>query len=272
VIRKTLAAVAICAGTGVAGCSGAVHQLPTITERQLGLAQTEVGASGGPPTRHAVSDEEARDVMNSALRRIRPSADQVCREMNVGVCVWHFRRSPSGSVNAGAGANGLIEVNQGIVEYAANEEEVAMVIAHEIGHQSANHMAHTQRNQMAGAIAGAILLGAVGAIATKGHRDGAYVTRVAAETGAKTGGAIGRISFSKEQEREADYLAAVILYRAGLDLDKARGFQVTMARYSRKKETGVLDTHPAGPERLAAWDRAVEEIRASKGRLPQRTQ
>jgi hypothetical protein len=28
---------------------------------------------------------------------------------------------------------------------------------------------------------------------------------------------------SKEQEREADYLAAVILYRSGVDLDKARG-------------------------------------------------
>ena len=88
--------------------------------------------------------------------------------------------------------------------------------------------------------------------------------------GRQSGGAIGRISFSKEQEREADYLAAVILYRAGIDLDKARGFLVTMARATGRKETGMLDTHPAGPERLAAWDQAVAEIRASNGRLPQR--
>ena len=208
--------------------------------------------------------------MRSALSSVRTSANQVCREMNVGVCVWDFRPSRDRSMNASAAANGLIVINKGVVEYAANEEEVAMVIAHEIGHQSANHMVQTQRNRMAGAIAGAILLGAVGAIATQGSRDSAYVTRIAAETGAQAGGAIGEISFSKEQEREADYLAAVILYRAGMDLDKARGFLVTMAR-GDKKETGMLDTHPAGPERLAAWDRAVEEIRASNGRLPQRT-
>lgn len=60
------------------------------------------------------------------------------------------------------------------------------------------------------------------------------------------------------------------LYRAGLDLDRARGFLVTLARASGRKETGMLDSHPAGPERLAAWDKAVAEIRASGGALPKR--
>ena len=55
-----------------------------------------------------------------------------------------------------------------------------------------------------------------------------------------------------------------------MDLDRARAFLVTMARASGRRETGMLDTHPAGPERLAAWDRAVAEVRATNGRLPQR--
>ena len=75
---------------------------------------------------------------------------------------------------------------------------------------------------------------------------------------------------SKEQEREADYLSAVILYRSGVDLDKARGFLVKLAKASGRTETGLLDTHPAGPERIAAWDLAVQEVRASNGGLPQR--
>jgi predicted Zn-dependent protease len=90
------------------------------------------------------------------------------------------------------------------------------------------------------------------------------------QVGSDVGGAIGRISFSKEQEREADYLSAVILYRSGVDLDKARGILVIMARGSGRKDTGMLDTHPAGPERIAAWDKDVEEIRASSGALPKR--
>jgi len=80
----------------------------------------------------------------------------------------------------------------------------------------------------------------------------------------------GRRANDVGPEREADYIAALILYRSGIDPDKARGFLVTMARASGRKETGMLDSHPAGPERIAGWDQAVAEIRATNGRLPQR--
>jgi len=254
----------------VCGCSGAVHQLPQISQGNLGLAQAEVQGAGGPPPRRVVTDDEVLATVQSATRRIRAPAAQVCGEMNVGVCDWHFGAVRDRSMNAGAGPNGLIVVNRGIVEYAANEEEVCLVIAHEMGHQAANHIATGQRNRAVGALIGAILLGAAGVAASRGSYGSANAVRSAMESGANIGGAIGGISFSKEQEREADYLAAVILYRAGVDLDKARGFLVTMARASGKRETGMLDTHPAGPERIAGWDRAVAEIRAAKGRLPRR--
>jgi predicted Zn-dependent protease len=173
-------------------------------------------------------------------------------------------------MNAGAGANGTIFINRGVVEYATNEEEVCLVFAHEMGHQAANHIATNRRNTTTGALIGAILLGAAGAAASYRNPYAGDFTRSAMDTGAKVGGAIGRISYSKEQEREADYLAAVVLYRSNVDLDRARGLLVTMARASGRKDTGLLDTHPAGPERLAAWDRAVAEIRAAKGALPAR--
>jgi predicted Zn-dependent protease len=258
-------------GCGIlCGCAGAVHRLPQIDSGSLGLAQSEVQSAGGAPQRRAVSDEDVTETLNAALRRIRPPADQVCREMNVGVCTWRFRVSGDRSLNASARPNGMIVINRGIVEYAANEEEVALVIAHEIGHQAANHLVTGQRNQAVGSLVGAVLLGALAAAASYGSPGAGDLTRQAMQTGSDVGGAVGRISFSKEQEREADYLAAVILYRSGVDLDKARGFLVTMARASGRQETGMLDTHPAGPERLAGWDRAVQEIRASDGRLPQR--
>lgn len=262
--------MALAGACSVCGCSGAVHRLPQIHQDNLGLAQTEVHAAGGAPTRRAVSDEEANEVLQSAIRRILPAASQMCREMNTGVCTWQFQVSGDRSLNASARPNGLIVINRGVVEYATNEEEVMVVIAHEIGHQAANHLVASQRNQAIGAVAGAVLLGVLGAALSRGSYGGGQLTRSAAEAGANVGGAIGRISYSKEQEREADYLAAVILYRSGVDLDKARGFLVTLARASGRKETGMLDTHPAGPERLAAWDQAVAEVKASNGRLPQR--
>jgi predicted Zn-dependent protease len=129
-------------------------------------------------------------------------------------------------------------------------------------------MATGRRNRQVGALVGAVLLGALGAAAS--YASGVNVTNSAVQTGADLGAKVGGISYSKEQEREADYIAALILYRSGIDLDKARGFLVTMARASGRKETGMLDSHPAGPERIAGWDQAVAEIRATNGRLPQR--
>ncbi len=264
--RKVLALSSLAA---LGACSGAVHQLPTLDQSKLSLAQTEVAAETSPQ-RHAVSDDEVLAILKSALGRIRPSAGQLCREMAVGTCDWRFVALKDRSLNASVGPDGAIAVNRGIVEYADNEDQVAMVIAHEIGHQIANHVVTGQRNRAVGALIGAVLLGAAGAVASYRSPYAAEVTSTAMQAGGDIGGAIGRISFSKEQEREADYLAAVILYRSGLDLDKARGFLVIMARASGRKESGMLDTHPAGPERVAAWDKAVEEVRASNGALPKR--
>ena len=261
---------AVAAASLLGACSGAVHQLPLVDQNNLNLASAEVEKAGGAPMRRTVTDQEALTTMREAVARIRPAALQVCREMNVGTCEWTFTAMRDRSLNASAGANGAITVNRGVVEYAQTEEEVMVVIAHEVGHQVANHVVQGQKNQIVGAVVGALVFGVIGAAASSNSRNSGYITGQAVQSGSQLGAAIGRISFSKEQEREADYIAALILYRSGVDLDKARGILVTMARASSRKETGMLDTHPAGPERLAAWDKAVAEIRASNGALPKR--
>jgi predicted Zn-dependent protease len=230
----------------VCGCSGAVHRLPQVSAGDLGTAQSEVQAATAIVVQEA-SQADVVAVLRSVTKRIHGPALRVCHEMNVGVCDWDFRLSRARSMNAGAGSDGLIVVNRGVVDHAANEEEACFVLAHEMGHQAADHVAASRRNRTIGALVGRVLFNApdVGAV-------------------------IGAISYSKEQEREADYLAALILYRAGVDLDKARGMLVTMARLSRQMNTSLFDTHPAGPERIAGWDRAVAEIRASEGALPPR--
>jgi predicted Zn-dependent protease len=266
--RECLAALAGAVLLG--GCGGAVHQLPKIDQTNLNLAASEVQTAGTAPQRRAVSDEEAGDAIHGAVTRIKPAATELCHEMRVGACAWSIRLSRDRSMNATAGGNGIVIINRGVVEYATGEEEIMLVVAHEIGHHAANHVATAQRNQVIGSVVGAVLVGALGVVAGGGGAMAGDLIRQATQAGSDLGGAIGRLSFSKEQEREADYLAAVILYRSNVDLDKARPFLVTLARSSGRKETGMLDTHPAGPERLAAWDKAVAEVRASNGALPKR--
>ena len=83
------------------------------------------------------------------------------------------------------------------------------------------------------------------------------------------GAGVGRLAYSKADEREADYLAAYITARAGYDLREAAGIWAKLAGSGGGQATaGMLDTHPAGPERLAAWEIAEREITASPERLP----
>jgi predicted Zn-dependent protease len=246
------------------GCAGPTTRLPLAAEGELRRAQAEV-AAGGPPVRRSLPDSQVLETLRRVRARLEPAAAALCREMGVGVCTWRFQAVNDPSLNASAGPGGVITMNRGIVEYARNDDEVAFVMAHEMGHQAANHLANMQRNVTIGAVAGALVLGALGAYA-----GGGALAQSGVETGAQLGGAIGRLSFSKEQEREADHLGALALYRAGFDLGRARGFLLTMARASGRTETGMLDTHPAGPDRLAAFDAGVAEIRASRGALPGR--
>lgn len=254
--------MALAGSSLVCGC-GAVHRLPEISDGNIAAAQAEVRMAS-PPRRRWVSEDEVARTLRTAIELVRAPATNLCHEMDVGVCNWKFQLARDRTMNAMAMGYGQIVLNRGIVEYAANDEEVCLVVAHEIGHHAANHIARGATNQMIGALIGVAVVGIAAAA------SGSNPSSRAAESAAQLGARIGHLSYSKEQEREADYMAALILYRAGVDLDKARGLLVTMARGSGRMATTFLDSHPAGPERVAAWDRAVAEIRASNGRPPPR--
>ena len=86
--------------------------------------------------------------------------------------------------------------------------------------------------------------------------------------GRQLGAEIGQRVFSVEQEEEADFLAAHILYRAGYDLDVARQMLLKIGTKSDKGESSFLSTHPSGPERLAGFDKTIALVREDGDGLP----
>ncbi len=248
------------------GCSGRLFDLPPGGD--LAAAEAEIGTLP-PPPRRTMSGHEAGAALRRIAARLEGPAREVCTEIGASRCAWYVEGSRDRQVNAFAAGGGRIVVHRGILEAARNDEEVAFVVAHEMAHQAADHVADGERNMQVGAAAGAVALGVLGLAAVTAGAPPSFAMRNF-ETGAALGARIGRIAYSQEQEREADYLAALILHRAGYDLGTARGFLMTMARTSTRRETGLFDTHPAGPERLAAFDQAALRIRASDGALPAR--
>jgi predicted Zn-dependent protease len=236
-----------------AACAGTVTERPAASPQLLSAAEAEIARAGRAPRRD-LSDAEAAAIFQRVGARLTPAAQRLCREMGPGaVCEWRVGLDRSREVNAYAGPGGVVVLHKGVIETARNDDEVALVLGHEMGHQIANHIGRGQQNAALGSLAGALVGGLLGA-------GLGMPAEGLARTGGQLGGTAGRLYFSKEQEREADFLAARAMRNAGFDLRRGRGFLVTLAALSGPQAASFLATHPAGPDRLASFDAAVATL------------
>ena len=156
--------------------------------------------------------------------------------------------------NAFAIPAGYIFINSGLLAAMDNEDELAGILAHEIAHVNARHISQKiERSKkigwatMAGAAAG-ILLGAAGG----GGEAAQAVTK-----GSQAAGAAAELSYSRDDEIQADQLGLIYLTDAGYSgegllkiLKKMRSKQW----YDTKQVPTYLRTHPAVDDRIAYLD------------------
>ena len=255
------------------GCATPVHLSRPATTAAVVEAQREIQSMPTPRAK-ALSDRAAEVRIRTIFERLEPGARRICQQMGEDNCRWELRYSSDPALNAFAAGADTIVIQKGVLSYAESDEEIAMVIAHEMAHHAANHIAETQMNAMSGALVGGLVLGALGAATTAGgdFASGQRSARIAqsALAGAGMGAVVGRLRYSKDQENEADYIAAYILESGGFDPRRARTMWAKLARAGRTEhgELHSVNTHPDPAERLARWDMTVLEAHANGGFLP----
>ncbi|MBN8997098.1 MAG: M48 family metalloprotease [Rhizobiales bacterium] len=160
------------------------------------------------------------------------------------------------AVNAFALPGGYLYVTRGLLALANDSSEVAAVLAHEIGHITANHAIERQNKAR-----NALLVSRV-------------VTDVLDDSSGKLALAASQrtlASFSRQQELEADAIGVRTIGKAGYDPYAAARFLNAMARYSSyranlgvavDKRPDFLATHPATPERVDFATRAARQFGA----------
>jgi predicted Zn-dependent protease len=244
-------------------CGGTAFVLPPVSDKEALLAASEIAADPNLP-----QFPRGRTYYRKAIRRIEAQLTQrvaaICARAETEECRFFFHYMDDDDVNAFVDEDGHIYLHRGLLDYLESDEEIAAVMAHEMGHQIANHVEESERSILIGALIGALLMGGAGVAggSTPGKTD-----ELAAE-GMVLGARVGILSFSKEQEREADLLAAYVLARAGYDLRRAGGTFEVLAKLDDKPLASWKNTHPAGAERIVAWRKAVAEVEASSDKLP----
>uniref|UniRef100_UPI001F2ECF8D M48 family metallopeptidase n=1 Tax=Falsiroseomonas oryziterrae TaxID=2911368 RepID=UPI001F2ECF8D len=219
---------------------------------ELAAAQRTIAAAG-PLAREDRSEAEQVQMLSRVARRVVASADPMCRQYLDQPCRFRVGLMRSQEVNAFAAEGSTIGVTSGMLLVVDNDAELAAVVAHEMGHHLANHLARAGTRTQLGSLAGALI--------------GAYLGGDAlAQAGAQLGGGAARLVYSQAEEREADYLAAFMVHRAGYDLAQAGRIWIRLAQAAGgAQQPSLLRTHPTGPERLAAWQRTVAEIAGAPG-------
>jgi predicted Zn-dependent protease len=153
------------------------------------------------------------------------------------------------AVNAFALPGGFFYVNSGLILAADNEAELAGVMAHEIAHVAACHIA---RQNTRGTLA---QLASIPIIFTTGGLGG-----LAAQEALGFGLPAAMLKFSRGFEAEADYLGLQYMYKSGYDPQAFTAF-FEKIQADEKKKPGTLsrafESHPPTPDRI---EKSQEEI------------
>jgi predicted Zn-dependent protease len=242
-LRPVLLATAVAAT--IASCAtttsptGRQHATGAVPQQQLdemGIQAFNQLKAEKPQTRNARERNYATCIVNAITRQL-PGEWSTRYQWETGVFV-------DNQANAFALPGGKMGLYTGIFRVARDQDELAAVVAHEIGHVYAHHhaerFARAQRAQM-GLAAAQILAAVTGVVDpnTVGQLGGMAVQ----------GGFL--LPGSRVQESEADVIGQQLMAKAGFDPRKAVNlWQNMIAESGNNRPPQWLSTHPDPQSRI----------------------
>ncbi|MCW4113420.1 M48 family metalloprotease [Aurantimonas sp. MSK8Z-1] len=190
----------------------------------------------------AYSDTKLEQTLAGIVGRLAEVPDDPSRAYSITVL-----NSPN--VNAFALPGGYLYVTRGLLALANDSAEVAAVLAHEMGHVTANHGIERQQREQAAELAGRV----VSEVLASDSAGQAALAR----------SRLSLASFSRNQELQADALGIRQTGRAGYDPYAAARFLKAMESYSNFRnafqaenpDLDFLASHPAAPQRIELAER-----------------
>ena len=159
----------------------------------------------------------------------------------------------SDEVNAFALPGGFFYVNSGLILRAQEEDELAGVMAHEISHVAARHGTKQATK------AELIQLGAMAAMIVVPYGWAGY----GIYEGMQLAIPLTFLKFSRDDEREADFLGIQYMYKAGYDPNAYVTF-FERIQADEKRRPGsipkIFSTHPPTPERIELAQKEIARI------------
>lgn len=172
---------------------------------------------------------------------------------------YHFIILDTDEINAFGAPGGFIMISRGMLRLCKTEDELAAVLAHEIGHVENQHGLKAIKK---GRLTSALTILALEGAKQLGGTQLAEVTKAFENTISDITSTLMNSGYSRKTEFEADRSAVKILQRIGYDPSAL----VTMLREMKKNlKPGGLDfakTHPDPDVRIAEIEKTSSEWKA----------
>ena len=229
----------------------ACQTVPLTGRRQINLLDVQTEAKLGDQSfaevkaKHKISRDPAANAMVQRVGRRLATASGLQEN-------WEFVVIDEPQVNAFALPGGKVAVYAGILPVAQDDNGLATVLGHEIGHVMAHHAAERiSRSQLVEAGTGAVA-------ALLGSSPGSQQTLGALLGAGATFGL--ELPFSREQEYEADRIGLSLMARAGYDPRAAIPFWQRMsAQAGAGAPPQLLSDHPSDQNRIARLEQFLPE-------------
>ena len=260
--------------TGLKVSEDELNRLPRVTlgrrELLMGLAAGTVVpltvsgcATDGGVGQFLVSDQQimqaSQMAWQEALRENRVSRDPAMRRRveRVGQRIvpasgltqynWEFVVFENDQQNAWVLPNGKVAFYSGLLDIMDNDDQVATVMGHEVGHVRANHAAHRARQQTAAGLGLAVVGAGLGAADVQNRELWAGVLGAGLTFGVL-------LPYSRQHELEADRLGVDYMNAARYRPSEALDFWRTMAARNRRQPMELMSTHPSNETRMSALE------------------
>ncbi len=155
---------------------------------------------------------------------------------------WEFNLVNDNQVNAFCMPGGKIVVYEGLMNLVEAEDELAVVVGHEVAHAVAKHSNERMSQQMLTQYGAQILSAAVSQKSEAVQSMAAQVYGLGAEYGLS-------LPFSRKHELEADYMGLILMTIAGYNPDVAVGFWQKMSA-DGAQISEFMSTHPSDAKRI----------------------
>lgn len=190
------------------------------------------------------------------VRYVTALGSQLAAATDTRGLAWHFTVVDSKEVNAFAVPGGWIYVNRGLIARAQTMDQLAGVLAHEIGHVTRRHTVQQmqQSDQMNGGLLALCTLTAV-------------CENSAGQAAISVGGSALFAKFSRQDESEADAEAVKTTVKAGIDPHGIpEMFRLLLSE--RQSNPSAVDaffaTHPLEEARITATNQQITGYTAAQ--------